>query len=93
MPCGLVPGMQVSQIDAKIWAASARGFNSRFSNKLLVLLDGRTICTPPFSGVIWDFHNIAPEDIDRIDVIRGPGASRWGSNAFNYPQVHAAAAV
>lgn len=79
----LVPGMQVAQIDANKWAVSARGFNSRFSNKLLVLMDGRTIYTPLFSGVIWEFHHYVPDDIERIEVIRGPGASLWGSNAVN----------
>ncbi len=79
----LVPGMQVGQIDANKWAVSARGFNTRFSNKLLVLMDGRTIYTPLFSGVIWDLNQYIPDDIDRIEVIRGPGASLWGSNAVN----------
>jgi iron complex outermembrane recepter protein len=79
----LVPGMQVAQIDANKWAVSARGFNSRFSNKLLVLMDGRTIYTPLFSGVIWDLNHYVPGDIERIEVIRGPGASLWGSNAVN----------
>jgi iron complex outermembrane recepter protein len=79
----LVPGVQVAQIDANKWAVSARGFNSRFSNKLLVLMDGRTIYTPLFSGVIWDLNHYVPDDIERIEVIRGPGASLWGSNAVN----------
>ncbi|MBL8698932.1 MAG: TonB-dependent receptor [Alphaproteobacteria bacterium] len=79
----LVPGMQVAQMDADKWGVSSRGFNGRFSNKLLVLMDGRTIYTPLFSGVIWELHQALPEDIERIEVIRGPGASLWGSNAVN----------
>jgi len=78
-----VPGLDVSQIDSSDWAISSRGFNGEFSNKLLVLVDGRTIYTPIFSGVYWDIQNMPLEDIERIEVIRGPGASLWGSNAVN----------
>jgi len=79
----LVPGVNVAQIDANKWAVSARGFNGRFSNKLLVLIDGRSIYTPLFSGVFWDIQDTMLDDIDRIEVIRGPGATVWGANAVN----------
>lgn len=78
-----VPGLHVAQIDANKWAITARGFNSRFANKLLVLIDGRTIYTPLFSGVIWDQRDTLLEDVDRIEIIRGPGATLWGANAVN----------
>jgi len=78
-----VPGLDVAQIDSSDWAISSRGFNGEFSSKLLVLVDGRTIYTPLFSGVYWDIQNMPLEDIARIEVIRGPGASLWGSNAVN----------
>ncbi|MBN2011604.1 TonB-dependent receptor plug domain-containing protein [candidate division KSB1 bacterium] len=79
----LVPGIQVARIDANKWAVSSRGFNGIFTNKLLVLIDGRSVYTPLFSGVFWDSQDILMEDIDRIEVIRGPGASTWGANAVN----------
>ncbi len=79
----MVPGLQVARIDANKWAISARGFNGRFANKLLVLMDGRTVYTPSFSGVYWDAQDTLLEDIERIEVIRGPGASVWGANAVN----------
>jgi iron complex outermembrane receptor protein len=79
----LVPGLQVARIDANKWAISARGFNGRFANKLLVLLDGRTVYTPLFSGVLWDVQDTLLEDVERIEVIRGPGATLWGANAVN----------
>ncbi|KPK02042.1 MAG: TonB-dependent receptor [Nitrospira bacterium SG8_35_4] len=79
----MVPGLEVARIDASIWAISSRGLNGRFSNKLLVLMDGRSIYTPLFSGVYWDMQDTMIEDIDRIEVIRGPGASLWGANAVN----------
>jgi iron complex outermembrane receptor protein len=79
----LVPGMQVARIDAHTWAVSARGFNGLFANKLLVLIDGRSVYTPLFSGVYWDVQNPPLEDIERIEVIRGPGAAIWGANAVN----------
>src|SRR5262249_244510 len=78
-----VPGIQVAQIDSNKWAVTARGFNRQFSNKLLVLVDGRTVYTPLFSGVFWDAQDMILEDIDRIEIIRGPGAALWGSNAVN----------
>lgn len=79
----MVPGMNVARINANKWAISARGFNGRFANKLLVLMDGRTVYTPLFSGVYWDVQDTLLEDIDRIEVIRGPGAALWGANAVN----------
>jgi len=79
----MVPGMNVYQIDANKWAISDRGFASRFSNKMLVMIDGRTVYTPLFSGVYWDVQDTMIEDIDRIEVINGPGGTLWGSNAVN----------
>lgn len=79
----LVPGVQVAQINANTWAISIRGFNNRYSNKLLVMIDGRTVYSPIFSGVFWDMQNLILEDIERIEVIRGPGGTLWGANAVN----------
>ena len=79
----LVPGMQVGRIDANKWGVSARGFNARFSNKLLVLIDGRSLYTPVFAGVFWRERDLMLEDVERIEVIRGPGATLWGANAVN----------
>ena len=79
----MAPGVNVAQIDGNKWAVTARGFNGRFAGKLLVLMDGRTIYSPLFSGVFWDNHDIDLESIDRIEVIRGPGATLWGANAVN----------
>jgi iron complex outermembrane receptor protein len=79
----LVPGMDVAQLSASSWAISARGFQGEFANKLLVLMDGRSVYTPSFSGVFWDVQDTLMEDIERIEVIRGPGAAVWGANAVN----------
>jgi iron complex outermembrane receptor protein len=79
----MVPGMDVAQINANTWAVSARGFNDQFTNKLLVLIDGRAVYTPQLGGVNWDTQDLPLEDIDRIEVIRGPGATLWGANAVN----------
>ncbi len=79
----LAPGIQVAKIDANKWAISSRGFNTQFVNKLLVLIDGRSVYTPSYSGVYWDAQDTLLEDIDRIEVIRGPGATLWGANAVN----------
>ncbi len=79
----MVPGVEVARIDANKWAVSVRGFNARFSNKLLVLIDGRSVYSPLFSSVFWDIHDLVLEDIERIEVIRGPGATMWGANAVN----------
>jgi iron complex outermembrane receptor protein len=79
----MVPGLEVARIDSNKWAVSARGFNGRFANKLLVLIDGRLVYTPSFSGVYWDMQDVMLEDVERIEVIRGPGATLWGANAVN----------
>ena len=79
----LVPGMQVAQINANKWAISIRGFNDLFSNKLLVLIDGRSIYNRSFSGVFWDVEDLLVQDIERIEVVRGPGGAMWGANAVN----------
>jgi iron complex outermembrane receptor protein len=79
----LAPGVSVAQMDANKWAVTARGFNSIFADKLLVLIDGRSVYTPSFSGVFWDVQDYLFEDIDRIEVIRGPGGTVWGANAVN----------
>jgi iron complex outermembrane receptor protein len=79
----MVPGLEVAQIDAGKWAISARGFNGQYSDDLLVLIDGRTVYNSEFAGVLWDSQNLPLESIERIEVIRGPGAAVWGSNAVN----------
>jgi iron complex outermembrane recepter protein len=79
----IVPGVEVAQINSSKWAISIRGFNGQYSNKLLVLVDGRTVYTPMLSGVLWDAQDVLLEDVDRIEVIRGPGATVWGANAVN----------
>ncbi|MBF0341909.1 MAG: TonB-dependent receptor [Magnetococcales bacterium] len=79
----LVPGLNVARINASNWAVTARGFNAQFSNKLLVLMDGRTLYTPLFAGVNWNLQEIPLADVERIEVIRGPGATMWGANAVN----------
>jgi iron complex outermembrane receptor protein len=79
----LASNLQVAQVDARQWAISARGFNSTTANKLLVLIDGRTAYTPLFSGVFWDVQDVLLADVDRIEVISGPGATLWGANAVN----------
>ena len=79
----MVPGLDVAQIDVGKWAISARGFNGQYSNKLLVLIDGRTVYSPIFAGVFWDSQNVPLDSIERVEVIRGPGAAVWGSNAVN----------
>ncbi len=79
----MVPGLSVAQLDANKWAISTRGFNHLYSNKLLVLVDGITVYSPLFSGVHWDAQDLLLENIDRIEVIRGPGATLWGANAMN----------
>jgi iron complex outermembrane receptor protein len=79
----LAPGLEVARLNATDWAVSSRGFNDFFANKLQVLVDGRSIYSPLFSGVLWDEQQPLPLDLDRIEVIRGPGASLWGANAVN----------
>ncbi len=78
-----VPGLDVAQTESNSWAISSRGFNGQFANKLLVQIDGRSVYTPLFAGVYWDEQNMPLEDIDRIEIIRGPGATQWGANAVN----------
>lgn len=78
-----VPGLDVAQINANQWAISARGFNDRFANKLLVLIDGRSVYNTTFAGTYWDSQDYVLEDIERIEVIRGPGGTVWGANAVN----------
>jgi len=78
-----VPGLHVVQIDSQKWAISSRGFNGRFNNKLLVMMDGRTLYSPEFSGVYWEFQDTLMTDIERIEIIRGPSAAIWGANAVN----------
>src|ERR1700733_15371050 len=79
----LADNLEVEQKDSHDWAISARGFNTDSANKLLVLIDGRSVYTPLFSGVFWDVQNYLLEDIDRIEVISGPGGTLWGANAVN----------
>jgi iron complex outermembrane receptor protein len=78
-----VPGVDVARINASTWAISIRGFNARFANKLLVQIDGVAIYTPLNSGVFWDREPVMLEDVERIEVIRGPGGTLWGNNAVN----------
>jgi len=79
----MVPGLEVARIDENKWAIGSRGFNGRFDNKLLVLIDGRSVYTPLFSGVYWNIQDVMLEDVERIEVIRGPGATLWGANAVD----------
>src|ERR1700678_2090281 len=79
----MAPGVDVAQIDANTYAISIRGFNDRLADKVLGLIDGRTVYTPTTSGVYWDQLDVPLEDIDRIEVVRGPGGTVWGANAVN----------
>jgi iron complex outermembrane recepter protein len=79
----MVPGIQVAHLDANTWAVTSRGLNSRFASKLLVMIDGRSVYSQIFSGTYWDEVDVAMEDIERIEVIRGPGGTIWGANAVN----------
>ena len=79
----MAPGVQVAKVDANRWAISIRGQNSLFSDKLQVQIDGRSVYTPLFGGVFWDVQDVILQDVERIEVIRGPGASVWGANAVN----------
>jgi iron complex outermembrane receptor protein len=79
----LVPGMDVAQVNSHEWAVSSRGFNGEFADKMLVLIDGRSVYTTGFGGVIWGAEDVDMEDLDRIEVIRGPGGTLWGDNAVN----------
>lgn len=77
----LAPGLQIARIDGGTWAISSRGFNAKNSDNLLVMLDGRTIYSPTFTGVYWDAQDVPLADVERIEVIRGPGGALWGANA------------
>ena len=79
----MVPGVEVARIDANKWAVSIRGFNGRFADKLLVMIDGMSVYTPFFCNVFWDVQDVPLDDIARIEVVRGPGGSVWGANAVN----------
>jgi iron complex outermembrane recepter protein len=79
----LAPGVEVARIDADHWSVAIRGFAGQFSKSLLVLIDGRSVYTPLYSGVYWDVQNVMLEDVERIEVIRGPGGTIWGANAVN----------
>jgi iron complex outermembrane receptor protein len=79
----MAPGVQVAQMNSNKWAVTVRGFNSLYANKLLVLVDGRSLYNRVFAGVFWDTEDLLLDDIDRIEVIRGPSAAMWGANAVN----------
>jgi iron complex outermembrane recepter protein len=79
----LAPNLEVAQVNSHDWAISARGFNNTLANKLLVMIDGRTVYTPLDAGVFWDAQNVLLEDVDRIEVVSGPGGTLWGANAVN----------
>src|SRR6266516_4160343 len=79
----LAPNLQVAQVDSHDWAISARGFNNTLANKLLVMIDGRAVYTPLYAGVFWEVQNVLLEDVDRIEVVSGPGGTLWGANAVN----------
>jgi iron complex outermembrane receptor protein len=79
----MAPGVNVARVTANTWAITIRGFNERYSNKVLVLIDGRSVYTQEFSGVYWDQQSVPVEEIARIEVIRGPGGTVWGANAVN----------
>jgi iron complex outermembrane receptor protein len=79
----MAPGLDVAQVNSNTWAITSRGFNSAYAYKLLVLIDGRTVYNPDFSGVFWNAQDVLLEDVERIEVIRGPGGTLWGANAVN----------
>ncbi|MEI9891329.1 MAG: TonB-dependent receptor plug domain-containing protein [Caulobacteraceae bacterium] len=84
----LAPNLEVFQTGASNYVITARGFSGNhadqsFTNQLLVMIDGRSVYTPLYSGVYWDMQDVLPADIDRIEVISGPGATLWGANAVN----------
>lgn len=79
----LAPGLQVARIDGNKWSISCRGESGRFSDKLLVQIDGRSVYNPLFAGVLWDVQDVLLDDVQRIEIIRGPGATVWGANAVN----------
>jgi iron complex outermembrane receptor protein len=79
----MVPGVDVARVDHSTWAISIRGFNGVYANKVLVLIDGRSVYHPAYSGVLWYAQDVPLEDLERIEVIRGPGGTVWGANAMN----------
>src|SRR2546421_5675580 len=79
----LAPGVEVARIDAVKWSIGIRGFGSRLSRAVLVVIDGRTVYSPLYAGVYWEVQDTLMEDVDRIEIIRGPGATIWGPNAVN----------
>ena len=79
----LASNLEIAQIDSRQWAITARGFNNLFADKMLVLIDGRSVYTPLYAGVYWDTQDTILADLDRIEVISGPGATQWGANAVN----------
>ena len=79
----MAPGLEVAKVDANTWAISSRGFNGQFANKLLVMIDRRIVYNALFGGVFWDVQDVVLQDVERIEVIRGPGTVAWGSNAVN----------
>lgn len=79
----LVPGLSVARLDASSWSVTSRGFSGRYAQRLLVLIDGRSVYTPLFSGVEWEARHVFLENIERIEIIRGPGGTLWGANAVN----------
>ena len=79
----LAPGVEVAQLDSDHWSVGIRGFGDQFSKSVLVLIDGRNVYTPLFAGIFWGVQDTVLEDIDRIEVIRGPGGTVWGANAVN----------
>ncbi|WP_211224885.1 TonB-dependent receptor plug domain-containing protein [Neptunomonas japonica] len=79
----MVPGLNVGSVSGSAWAVNSRGFNETFANKFLVLLDGRSLYNNTFGGVYWDMQDVRMEDVERIEVIRGPGSAVWGANAMN----------
>src|SRR6267154_176509 len=79
----LVPGVEVARIDSNTWSLGVRGFGSALSRSVLVLIDGRSVYTPLYAGVYWQVQDTLLEDVERIEVIRGPGGTSWGANAVN----------
>src|SRR5260370_17324666 len=79
----MAPGVEVAQVDSNTWSLGVRGFESTLSRSVLVLIDGRSVYTPLFAGVYWQVQDTLLEDIERIEVIRGPGGTIWGANAVN----------
>src|SRR5205823_6370468 len=79
----LAPGVEVARVDSNTWSLGVRGFGSALSRSVLVLIDGRTVYTPLFAGVYWEVQDTLLKDIERIEVIRGPGGTIWGANAVN----------